>query len=814
MILFKAAKKYNLESAEIVKILSDNGVTILNKPNAKLSTVAHQIITKYLESLIEVPSITDLLPEVSDTTIHSNNMIIENRDTNKELLPSVSKTEVEEIVSIDDHLDSEDGYEDIVVPQYIQRIPHENGFPQRGTLSDKFNFFIQRILGGGALNNYITHLQIQSKFLRDNSMALEYTNEIVSNFKDYFEYQSTTKKRIDLKKVYRDYPEFWNENKENLSKEQQINRGLGDEIKKQEGIEFYVKFKIIKKERDKNSSLYLYVASLTDERDQDTQLQEDIVLKVIKPISTSILILQHDVPKNIVFFESYFDFRVNSDITIKYNSAWILKKLRFRLQEINIGENKFFKNVVTAPEIEIIKTNKVPSVYAGLSPTQQNCIKTAIGQEITFIWGPPGTGKTTTLAGLIENLSNAGERTLVCSISNIAVDQILTKYLEKIKSNQSINKSQIIRAGNYYSEELIKEHPEIFASSDKIKKVTKELSEARLKLLDEKSEQAKAQILKDISQFKVTLKTLQKSRYAEAKTIFCSAAYTLFDEILLDNSFHNLIIDEVSMMNIPYIIWLANFTRKRIILTGDFRQLGPIASSTTRYARLWMKRDVFQLLHNDYNFDNLGVVFQLVEQYRMNDHIKAQINELYNNKLTTISKESQTKFSNILSPHPILFRNLSATINKGKAGSKYNEASFKCVLDFVDKIIKECNNVPSIGIITPFKEQANKYKSHFASSENITAGTIHSFQGSDRDIVIIDLVESSKVFQKNKEVPNSISMIFYNIDGLRLMNVAISRAKSKLIVVADENFFKEAGKTLVSPLLKSIIIKLSKFKEG
>lgn len=698
-------------------------------------------------------------------------------------------------------------------PEYKLKRDHDTNYKGNWPLYHKFKFFVNRILGDKGDNEFKNHNELQGKFLGKNKLALEGTNEIVQNFRDYFEYKGTTHKRLNTSKIFRDYPEFWTDTIVDLNIHDQIFRGLSDEINYQNSQNTTVQCKIVKKNKYGSTNLYLYIAELSGNVDQEAQLQEDIFLKVIKPWETTILVLQHDLLKNLVFFESYADFKPDTIITIKYNSAWILKKLKYLLESIDFDKNVFYSNIILSNIPRIEKIDKIPTIYSDLSVLQQKCIEQTIGTNITFIWGPPGTGKTTTLSGLIENLSAVSERTLVCSISNVAVDQILFSYLKKIEDNKGIVKNSIIRAGNYYSEKLLSDHKELFSIQENIKILAKEISELRMKLLDEKPEEAKATILKQLNNKRAKLKELQRSRYRDAKTIFCTAAFTMFDELLQENTFDNLIIDEVSMMNIPYIIWLSCFSIKRIILTGDFRQLGPIAGSTTRYSKLWMKRDVFRILSDSYDFKEISAVYQLTEQYRMNEEIMNHINIFYNNKLKTITKDHQNTFSELINKVPILFKNIKGVIRREKSGSKYNEDALNVVLTLLEQIKKDISDQsPTIGIISPYREQANRYKAKLQNYPDVSIGTIHSFQGSDRDIIILDFVETPSIYDsKNKEISNSLGALFYGMDGERLITVAISRAKSKLFIIGNEEILTQAN-VHVTKEFRSVIKSLANLK--
>ena len=124
-----------------------------------------------------------------------------------------------------------------------------------------------------------------------------------------------------------------------------------------------------------------------------------------------------------------------------------------------------------------------------------------------------------------------------------------------------------------------------------------------------------------------------------------------------------------------------------------------------------------------------------------------------------------------------------------KGGTRQNKVFAENVIGILDTLSKDKNADFTIGVITPYKGQVlllralkkeREYDEHFDSRVKI--GTVHTFQGSECDIIIFDMVDCSKLASGH---PNRIGQLYYGEEGERLMNVAVSRARHKLILVCD-----------------------------
>jgi superfamily I DNA and/or RNA helicase len=269
----------------------------------------------------------------------------------------------------------------------------------------------------------------------------------------------------------------------------------------------------------------------------------------------------------------------------------------------------------------------------------------------------------------------------------------------------------------------------------------------------------------------------------------------------------NLVIDEGSMMTIQQLLYLASKVKKRIVISGDFRQLGPIALSKSSNAKKWLHKDLFSLLGNEDGIIKHSSIQMLKFQRRSAASIAELINHpFYFGELYT--EDHKSHHTSILLPPTdghVSFIDLPSDernkVEYSSSRSKYNSLARHETMKLLKRIIDSDDSVKTVGIIAPYRQQVIDYRLHLqhidTKSVSLRVGTIHTFQGSECDIIIWDIVDAFN---------ESMGLLYLGQTGERLVNVAISRAKSKLIIVGSHRIFHECkGGDLVSIKIKRII---------
>lgn len=269
------------------------------------------------------------------------------------------------------------------------------------------------------------------------------------------------------------------------------------------------------------------------------------------------------------------------------------------------------------------------------------------------------------------------------------------------------------------------------------------------------------------------------------------------------------------MLALPSLIALSSNVKKRIILVGDFMQLSPIALTTDEL----LVENVFDMSGINIEDDHHKAMFPLLNQRRSQEKIVDLINStFYKNKLVAHNKEIDT-----IAKVPPFQKSVIAmkdvkdgSLRFTKGGTRQNMKNATVVMDILDKYYQLSGNEDfSIGIITPYRGQVSLlykllserlYPDEFMG--RIKIGTIHTFQGSECDVIIYDVVDR-RLQEDGKK--SRIGKIYAGKEGEHLLNVAISRAKHKLIIVGEADFIRNVPGNVITPRTQKIFSRLCDF---
>lgn len=448
---------------------------------------------------------------------------------------------------------------------------------------------------------------------------------------------------------------------------------------------------------------------------------------------------------------------------------------------------------------------------SGLDDAQLHAVDQCLNQDITFLWGPPGTGKTHTLCRLMAIAALGGQKIIATAIANVAVDQIaigLVRALESFgkEGQQLLTDGRILRFGHPRLPEVIGE-PKLFPSKQEIQRVRKQLHEARLRHreIPERNAQERALSQKHINDVSDSLRRMTKELIEHAQVVLTTAVQTCIEPAFNETTFDMMVVDEASMMSIPYLACMGLFGRERLIIAGDFRQLGPIAVSRSSASYEWLHRDAFELVGITKDRMSHPALEKLTTQRRMHQRICNMINEsFYDGDLLTKVTPETTRACDLspLPGNPVVLVSLLAEdgseVQRTENGSRYNRASVAPAVKLARQYVSTDLRV-TVGIITPYRAQVNLIKKALrepnlpqSMANRIKVGTIHAFQGSEDDVIIWDLVDTQS---------QTIGKLYQGDTGDRLANVAISRAKGKLVIIGDRDTFSNApGANMVKRL--------------
>ena len=412
------------------------------------------------------------------------------------------------------------------------------------------------------------------------------------------------------------------------------------------------------------------------------------------------------------------------------------------------------------------------SIYAKnnqLNESQLKAVQAVIeNDDLVIVHGPPGTGKTTTIIESIVQLVKLGKRVLVSAPSNTAVDNVAKGLLN--------NEITILRVGNTVKvdDDIFPFTPEgkILASKDSkdIKKLKIRSEELRKMSYQYKRKFGKAErdqrrlLMNEVKRIRKEIRDIRN--YFDEK-LFNTSDVVLGTPIGLNNFlsdgtiFDALIIDEAGQAIEP-LAWMLFLYAKSWVLAGDPFQLPPMVLSDKA------KKMDFNKSILEHSFNNCENVFFLDTQYRMRQSISDFSSKyFYEGKLKT--PEAQADISN-----HIIFYDTAGTGFEEMRGSDGLGFINLGELDLIEKIIEsEAFNLKELAIISPYSGQVQLAKEKL--DKQIRISTIDSFQGQESLTIILSLVRS-----------NSDAIIGF-LNDYRRMNVALTRAKEKLIIIGDSS---------------------------
>jgi superfamily I DNA and/or RNA helicase len=471
--------------------------------------------------------------------------------------------------------------------------------------------------------------------------------------------------------------------------------------------------------------------------------------------------------------------------------------------------------------------------------TQHESLIKSLQNEVLYVWGPPGTGKTSTLGFMIANYLIKGKRVLFASNTNRAVDVGLLSTLQALTSIekehlenevtrfgemaleserleqvlfeqhiQRIEKQQKEKAGNLDNllGEYLKLQKEIDTLMEHGEEVPEELDQ-RINMLGERvDEHGGEAALEDKIDRLVTVN--ERVELERMKLVATTLAKVCTSDLFDGQEFDAVVIDEVSMANLPYLMVLAAKAKSHVVVVGDPMQLPPIALTDDVYARKFLEDDIFTFASNaettedlfDWHDKNRPLTTFYDTQYRLNEDLAEVLSTVfYEGRLKTGDadkgldpaikpQESTNTTVNVIDSQkygPVLTQK-----NEGQGFSPINEVHNRIIIKMVKRLVLQ-NQVPvgEVGIIVPFRSTVYDIRRELYENDLgvIEVGTIHTFQGREKNVIIFDTVMSGEE-QYGRRRHYSVRPFDEEKNGLavpRLLNVAFSRSKERLVLLAD-----------------------------
>ena len=454
-----------------------------------------------------------------------------------------------------------------------------------------------------------------------------------------------------------------------------------------------------------------------------------------------------------------------------------------------------------------------PMKFPWLNPTQERAVNEVLwAKDVAIVHGPPGTGKTTTLVEAINETLMRESQVLVCAQSNMAVDWISEKLVDR-----GIN---VLRIGNptrvndkmlgFTYERRFESHPD-YPQLWAIRKAIRELRSNRKKG-SESFHQKMDRLRSRAAEIEIRINA---ELFGEARVIACTLVGSAH-RLLEGMKFGTLFIDEAAQA-LEAACWIPMRRASRVILAGDHCQLPPTVKSIAALRAGLGKTLMERIAEN-----KPEVVTLLKIQYRMNEDIMRFSSDWFYGG--QVESAPQIKYRSILDfDHPITWIDTSNDENQitiegedapedsastsssvsaanqnsdlnfkeqfvGESFGRINKAEAELTLltlaEYFTKIGKQrvLGDSIDVGIISPYRAQVQylkklikKYEFFKPYRRLISVNTVDGFQGQERDVILISLVRS-----------NDEGQIGF-LKDLRRMNVAMTRARMKLIILGNKD---------------------------
>jgi len=425
------------------------------------------------------------------------------------------------------------------------------------------------------------------------------------------------------------------------------------------------------------------------------------------------------------------------------------------------------------------KFSFAPMRFPWLNPTQERAVNEVLwAKDVAVVHGPPGTGKTTTLVEAIYETLRRENQVLVCAQSNMAVDWISERLMDRgvdvLRVGNPTRVNDKMLSQTYERRyEAHPDYPQLWALRKTIREMRSggRKTEAFHQKMDRLKNRAMEMELR-----------IHNDLFAQARVISCTLAGSA-SRVLEGMKFSTLFIDEAAQA-LEAACWIAIRKAGRVIFAGDHQQLPPTVKCIDALKGGLGKTLMERIVEN-----NPQVVTLLKVQYRMNEDIMRFSSDWFYNG--EVESAPEVKYRGILDyDNPIVWVDTSDVDGKeefvGESYGRINRSEARLTMETLQQFFEKVGRQRvleeriDVGIISPYRAQVQylrrliRHNDYFKPMRGlITVNTVDGFQGQERDIIVISMVRD-----------NDEGQIGFLRD-LRRMNVAITRARMKLIIMGN-----------------------------
>lgn len=508
---------------------------------------------------------------------------------------------------------------------------------------------------------------------------------------------------------------------------------------------------------------------------------------------------------------------------LEFDPTWLLRELSTRLAEVGQEPEDFFPDTVLGvfgrlPPRLGRESPRLDS-SENLNEPQREALERVLGSSAQLVWGPPGTGKSRLVARAALELALRG-RVLVAATTNGAVDEI-ARRLASIAAPAMLDRDRIIRVGFDIGaapdsridlgaalarrieggaggvDRTLAEHEGRLRAGAREGAPAPNPFVRAGRLLSLARSRNDAESARNLGRVMLEISRQAERVLEEAEIVLTTFARLSVREELRELRFGSLLIDEASTAPLPYVALAASRVAGPAIAVGDFQQLPPVVSSTAPAAGRWLRTDLFRevgVVDSEGAGDALpspndGLCAMLDLQYRMVPDIRELVSEFfYGGRLRDAPEIAARGAGRSTGRSPERAAPLTVLDTSGLDprvervdGSRRNRVHAEAVADFLSTAARD--GIADIAVVSPYRAQTRHLNDLIrrrlgrAAPADLEVSTIHRFQGREKRLVIIDTVDA----------PPGRSWFLderRNRDFPRLLNVALSRARDRLVIVA------------------------------
>lgn len=450
-----------------------------------------------------------------------------------------------------------------------------------------------------------------------------------------------------------------------------------------------------------------------------------------------------------------------------------------------------------------LSTSSSTTSTTATSRDQAEAIRFALDHSVSYLWGPPGTGKTRTLAHLVRELLAAGETVLLAANTNVAVDRFVESTLDALGSPHRPPLVRLGRVGRNLrgrgvsTDEVLTRHESLSPHVARFDALVRQLDvptpaewtlDALLRLA------GWVQSAGDLIAHQVSPETLHALVAAadalvenvdrallDAPAVATTLCGTYIRHQLRARRFDTVIIDEASMASVALVTAATSLATRRVVIAGDFQQLPPIVIARTPDARRFLGQHVFTSAGCDDVTQDHPLRRLLAEQWRMHPEIRQTVSSVfYGDRLTDAPAIAARVSSTTAGALLVDTHGCDPRTTRTRAKSIRNLRHADLIADWL-----ATTGWTNVGVIAPYRAQARAIRAALRGrcrrrleDGSIQVSTVHKFQGEERDLIVFDSTDApgaSGHFLADLRNPAAASLV----------NVAISRARHALLVVAN-----------------------------